>query len=249
MNFPDKNNWTKADYITLIRESVKGRFDPLHWCQYITIESGLKSRPASPLLRGMGPYAFNKDGPASGLFQAIPLVQRNLGFVPGSADHIAAGGDFCKVPLSRQIQYSRAYLDGWRKFYALPSWGGAGEMYLCNFWPAGLKHRSEPEYVLVDGSKLKNTYKVNAGLDSGKKGWINVLDMTISANKALGYTVYLDAQKALVSIAQELVGATPDGIQGPLTNAALKKAIGRSTLNYAAWFMLEPLLAKLELAK
>lgn len=244
MNFPDRNNWTRAEYITLIQESVKGKFDPLHWCQYITIESGLKSQKPIPLIRrGSGPFAFNKDGPASGIFQAVPMIQKNLGFRPGTPDFDAANGDFCNVPLARQIQYSRAYLDEWRKRYGYTSWTGAGEMYLCNFWPVGLKYRHEPEKILVDGRILKNTYKVNAGLDNGKKGWINVLDMTLTANKALRYTVYQDARKALVSIAQEVLGVTADGIQGPITSAAMKKTTGQSILDAAAWLILAPKLS------
>ncbi len=243
LKFPDKNNWERSDYIALVHASVAGRFDPLHWCQFITIESGLASRRPIPLIRsGTGPFAYNKSGGAAGLFQAMPAIQKALGFVPGKPDYEAAKGDFKEVPIAGQIAYSRKYLEEWRRRFKLTSWDRAGDLYICNFWPAGLANKDKPEHVIVSKAKLPKTYAVNAGLDSGKKGFINILDMSIAANKALTMGVYQNANKALVSLAQSVLGCDPDGIKGPITERLLKERTGSVELNRAVWGTLAPSL-------
>ncbi len=241
--FSDKNNWQRSDYIALVHASILGKFDPLHWCQYITIESGLKASRPIPLLRnGSGPFAYNKSGGAAGLFQAMPDIQKALGFKPGAPDYEAAKGDFREVPIAGQITYSRKYLEEWRVRYRLPTWDRAGDMYLCNFWPAGLPHRAEPDYIIVNKAKLPKTYAVNAGLDRDKKGFINVLDMSLAANRALSMGAYQNAERALISLVQSALGVDPDGIKGPITEKALVVKTGSRNLHRNTWAVLGPAL-------
>jgi hypothetical protein len=250
----DSNNWTRDSYITLVKASVKGRFNSLHWLQYITIESGLKiSRPivvlGKTLKRGSGTFALNPngaDGGARGLFQAMGNIQKALGFKPGAADYERCGGDFCELSCQEQIAYSAKYLEEWRVRYGIDKWNRAGDMYLCNFWPVGLKHKEEPGYVLINkiiktgkyAGKEATAYRVNAGLDYAKKGSITVGDMTLAANKALSYGVYKTAEKSLVRLAQEALGVKADGILGPITGKSLFDATGQTALNALAWSVL-----------
>ncbi len=241
--FPDKNNWEHSDYITLVHASVAGKFDPLHWCQFAYIESGLKASRPIPLIRnGTGPFAYNKSGGAAGLFQAMPEIQKALGFKPGALDYELAKGDFRELSISEQIVYSRKYLDEWRTRFNLRSWDRAGDIYVAIFWPAGLKHKDEPEFIIVDKKKLPKTYTVNAGLDSSNKGWINILDMSLAANRALGSGIFQTAQKSLISLAQSVLGVDPDGIKGPMTEQALVVKTGSRNLDKAAWAILAPSL-------
>jgi len=202
-----------------------------------TAESGLRSVRPDPArgIRGSGPFAFNPNGPASGLFQALPFVQKNLGYVPGSPDYVASGGNFCEVPIAKQIEYSGKYLDGWRKQFKFPQWNSVGDMYVCNFLPAYLGHKDDPNYVLVDCHKSPLIYKVNMGLDNpntgapngygppGRKGYITVRDMAVAAGSQIGSGVHSTAVRSLNAVRQGALnaGLVEDGLVGTLTKAAI----------------------------
>lgn len=157
--FPDANGWSEEDYRTLVECALDGYFRAEHWLLFATIESGLN------------PKAMSRYAPAKGLWQAMPFVLKNLGFVPGNADYGACGGEFRNLGISSQVQWSLKYLDAWRKQYKFRSWARPGDLYLCNFAPAFLPYKDLPSKVIFSYAKDPKTYWVNRGLDRPQKGY------------------------------------------------------------------------------
>lgn len=144
--------------------------------------------------------------------------------MPGNPDFDAASGDFCQAPNDVQINWSLKYLEGWRKRFSFTGWNRAGDMYLCNFTPAYLPHKEQPDFTIFDSAKDPQTYWVNRGLDKLQggqpitimpptkyakdppyvgKGKINVRDMELNAGGALSTSVFKQAVRSMNKLLQE----------------------------------------------
>ena len=224
--FPDDLKWEKDDYRALLKEAVSGHFRPEDFLAFSYNESGLSNvKPLPFVRRGLGPWAWNKDGDAKGLTQMMPRTLANLGWKPGDPDYDRAAGDYNKAPIPVQLSWARRYFDYWRRTARLDFWPSSGVMYLANFYPAHLSFAGDPSHVLVDSKKAPSVYLVNRGLDTGAKGFINVLDMQIHAAKGVGSKLYQAAVRSLNAQRQwalNIRGAdlVEDGLPGPLTRAA-----------------------------
>lgn len=247
--FPDSLGWTRDEYVTLINVACEGAFQPEHWLQFATVESvGLvKTRACASYPTGRGPFACNPNGNAKGLWQAMPMILKNLGWKAGNSDYDAANGDFREAGVSTQIKWSGRYLAEWRARFGIVSWDRPGDLYLCNFAPAFLRYKNEPGKVIFDGRKTDVTgrptaeariYQVNRGLDFGRKGYICVGDMAQACVGATGNLAYRQAVRSLNRMLQQGLndrgfgdGLNPtgkgrlevDGVAGYFTNLALKK--------------------------
>lgn len=186
----DANGWTDDDYRTLIQESIKGSFRPEDALCVMACESGLAVKPRS------GPFAVyidpvSKKKGAKGLTQIMPATLLTLGFKAGDPDYDAAGGDYNLVPVARQIVWAGKYFADWRKRYNLDSWNAPGDLYLCNFYPAHLPFKDQPDHVLYTAADKPVVYKQNPGFDHPQNGetWVDTAGLLL---KRVGNEAYED---------------------------------------------------------
>ncbi len=88
---------------------------------------------------------------------------RSLGFQGSVADYLA-------LPAEGQLPFVKAYFDKVNRYPALRDYGS---LYLANFSPAFLGRPDN--FVMYPASHP--SYPLNAGVDFGKKGYIEVADM------------------------------------------------------------------------
>lgn len=190
----DANNWEDSDYEALKEEAKKGMFLPGNWLAFACSESGLVNAP------NKGPKAYNQFGGARGLWQAMPNTLKWMGWTPFNEDYKSANGEFRNLSIPKQIAWSRMYLDTWRKKFDIENWDTARDMYLANFMPAYLIHRKDPEYVIIDHERWPLGYKVNAGFDREKKGYITIQDLQIAIDRAVATKAYKIAIASLTRL-------------------------------------------------
>lgn len=254
----DANGWTPDDYRTLIREAYGARYQPEDFLAFATNESGLVvSRGTGPKDPPKGPFAHNLSGDASGLWQAMPQILKNLGF-PGTH------ADFREAGVSTQLKWFTKYVEDWRGRLHFGEFRTAGSLYLLNFAPAYLAHKDDPDFKIFDSNKTKEfgSWRVNRGLDHEqighpripdptnpkiiRKGYINVRDLTITVDADRYAQVYKTAVSSLNKLAQAGLNAAgaslvEDGAFGPLSTLAFKawaQGKGYTRLDGAARFAL-----------
>lgn len=242
---PDENGWTAEDYRALIREAYSGQFEPEHFLLFATNESGLAVHRPTPTRRGSGTFAYNPAG-AHGLWQCMGFVLKNLGWKPGDPDFDATSGDFLELGVQGQVRWFGKYLADWRGRFHFGKVTDPGTLYLLNFAPARLPFQNIPDKVIFSKDQGK-VYSQNLGLDrpqpghpnvNGRKGYINVRDMTLAVQACLGHQAYKAGLRSLNKLAQAGLndrGAAlvVDGLWGPKSAEAFKAWANRPEINGA----------------
>lgn len=96
---------------------------------------------------------------------------RAVGFQGSQAEYLA-------LPAEEQLQYVKRYFDNVNRYPALRDYG---TLYLANFSPAFL---GKPDNFVMY-PKSHSSYPLNAGVDFGAKGYIEVADMAKFVKKTL----------------------------------------------------------------
>lgn len=186
---------------------------------------------------GVKATAYNPNGGASGLFQAMPDTLKGIGW-PGSP------ADFRALPADRQVQWAHRYYQPYRgKLVNQAAW------YVATFVPAELGLASDPNAVLVQqGGILGWAYAANASFDENHDLKIQVHELDDAITRACRGPRWAEISERMreqLGLEPEpVVEATPDlhttlgiqealaalgfdpgpldGVPGPLTRAALQ---------------------------
>jgi hypothetical protein len=79
--------------------------------------------------------------------------------------------EYTALPGEQQMEYVKRYFDNVNRY---PAMVDVGSLYLANFSPAFL---GKPQNFVMYRKDVDKAYAANAGVDSGKKGFIEVADM------------------------------------------------------------------------
>jgi hypothetical protein len=161
---------------------------------------------------GLSFKAFNANGGASGIFQAMPFVLRGLGFTGAGAYHEtpgayasarAAGDQVAMKALNLQLAAAFRGLDAdqqlpWLERYYAPHAAdlvNATSVYCVTFCPAWAMHAAEPGFIIcaadgrhdghgIDEATSKIWYAANRGLDKNGDGAVTMSDLTAAIHDA-----------------------------------------------------------------
>jgi hypothetical protein len=156
--------------------------------------------------------AFNANGGASGIFQAMPFILRGLGFTGAGAYHEtpgafaaakARGDSVAAKALDLQLAAAFRTLDAdqqlaWLERYYAPhadALVNATAVYAVTFCPAWVAHSAEPNFVIcaadgrhdghgIDDATSKRWYIANRGLDRNHDGAVTMGDLTTAIHDA-----------------------------------------------------------------
>jgi hypothetical protein len=184
----------EIDALALYAQSRGATVDGDDWMKVFLAESDCKAKvPNSIGCLGLNQICPTKAGdPLSGL--------RAVGFQGSREEYLA-------LPEEKQLVFVRKFYDNTNGGKSYPLLRDVGSLYLCNFSPAFLGKPDNFVMYRDNGKKCgeagASPYACNAGVDTGRKGFIEVADMAKFVERSVaGRRAKFDEMRSRLAAAQ-----------------------------------------------